>query len=304
MLDGHRMMSTRTPLESAHARGIAARTPRTPRATRIVRCWIGLVFCALTMACGASSSKAKSVGNEASPKPNEAFLHAERATSADAEGKEPQDGEPTQDAGDNDAEVQGVDAFGIPSGVLRAQAWPETEKEGGWRALEQRQGSFITTENSGGRTFVFSSLTDSMPAKGIFIEFPADLKPEEVPTLISVSLSPTPIRVTRDAWPAIEPLLRSAGIAQIHVQPGSKVYLEFDGVERVSLLNLRFWTEAQRGRIGLGRVRLVYQRAQVDGTAYQRIALTPLQDAETLPQDAGVLGTDGSITLPHRKRSK
>lgn len=276
--------------ESTERESVAA-----SRTSRVAFCVLWLAVCALMMACGAARSKAEAVGDSAGPQASESSVHA----SSNAQKEDQAEGARSEHAEADEAEV---DAFGVPSGILRAQAWPETDDEGSWRALEQRQGSFVTTENSGDRTFVFSSLTDSMPAKGIFIEFPADLKPEEIPTLIAVSLSPTPIRITRDAWPAIEPLFRSVGVARIHAKPGQRIYLEFDEIERVSLLKLRLWTDAQRGRIGVGRVRLVYQRAQVNATAYQRIALTPLQDAETLPQDTGVLGTDESITLPHRKR--
>lgn len=301
MLEGHSNMSFRARTQSALVEG---RSPRkqvtTRRRTRAAFCWLWLVFSMLALACGASPSKAGAAGENATPNisedvPDSQLVDVQEDASDDADALRNKPAE----AGD------GIDdAFGVPSGILRAQAWPESDGNGSWRALEQGQGVFLTSESSGARTVVFSSLTDSMPAKGVLIEFPAELKPEEIPTLISVSLSPTPIRITRDAWPAIESLFRSAGIARVHALPGNRVYLAFERIERVSLLKLRLWVDAQRGRVGLGQVRLVHQRAQVNATAYQRIELTPLQDAETLPEDTGVLGTEGSITLPHRKRSQ
>lgn len=193
---------------------------------------------------------------------------------------------------------------GVPSGLLRAQAWPKEGENSRWQALEDGRGVYRDAGAMGARTFVLSSSTDSLPSSGVAIHFPNTLAKEDLPIMVTVAVSPTPIRVTRDGWPSIASLLRHVGFSELSVRPGETIYLEFEKIERVSLLQLQFWARSSRAPIGLGQIRLVHQRAKSARSAMRAVPLSPIEDASVLPEDANILGADGRITLPHSPRSR
>lgn len=241
------------------------------------------------LGCGASPSKAEALREQDAPS---------------VTGRETQGADARSDAQDGAAGTVAADAVGIPSGLMRAQAWPKAAEGARWRALEDGQGVFIDEGIAGAHTFVFSSLSDSLPAAGILVHFPSTLSASQLPDMIAVSVSPTPIRVTREGWPSIAALLRHVGFAEFEAKPGDTLFFAFEDVERVSLLQLQLWAASSRASIGLGQVRLVHQRAVAQHAHVRRVVLEPLNDAQTLPEDANILGTDGRITLPHNQRPR
>lgn len=247
------------------------------------------IYCAVggiggLSACGAASSEADAVQDSADLTHHAGYNDAKEAGQSSDQGavREP---------------------VGVPSGLLRAEAWPKGAGDARWRALEDGKGTFVDEGIIGAHTFVFSSLSDSLPAAGISVHFPSTLQEEQVPTMLAVSLSPTPIRVTREGWPSIAGLLRHAGFAEFDATPGDTIFFAFEKIERVSLIQLQMWASTSRASIGVGHVRLVHQRAVEHLQATRRVDLVPVQDAHTLPEDANILGTDGRITLPHHQRA-
>lgn len=189
--------------------------------------------------------------------------------------------------------------MGTPSGTLRAEAWPTPRKDARWRALEDGKGVFVDQDQKGVRTFVFSSVTDSMPATGLRIDLPSTLDQDAVPQTIVVSASPTPMHVSRDAYPSIATLLQVLGVVELDAAPGDSVYIAFDDVERISLIQLQVWGGDDAEHVGMGRVRIVHPDDDAQRRATRNYALQPL-DEDTLPEDANVLGTSDRITLPHK----
>lgn len=195
--------------------------------------------------------------------------------------------------------------IGTPSGTLRAQAWPNPADDARWRALEDGKGVFWDDQMLGARTFVFSSVEDSMPAIGLRIEFSKEIQKREMPIMLVLSSSPTPLHVTRDAYPSISSLLQPLGVVELDANPGDSVYIAFDDVERISLIQLQVWGEVsgEAERLGMGRVRLVHPDDPRHRHAARSYELAPV-DAKVLPEDANVLGSSERITLPHQTRSR
>lgn len=247
----------------------------------------GLLMLGSVLGCGSPPSKAEALRDQNDLKPE---THGEES--------------PIPDDAASSPDAPSTSAHRAPSGLLRAQAWPKEGENSRWQALEDGRGVYVDTGAMGARTFVLSSVTDSLPTAGVRIHFPETLAEENLPTMVTVAVSPTPIRVTRDGWPSIAGLLRHVGFAELSVQPGETIYLEFEKIERVSLLQLQFWTRSSRAPMGMGQVRLVHQRATDALHAVRTIPLSPVEDANTLPEDANILGTDGRITLPHSPRSR
>lgn len=189
--------------------------------------------------------------------------------------------------------------FDVPDGRLHAEAWPESEGDRAWRALEIGEGIFVSSEAHGAPwRFVFSSRESSLPVRGLWIEFPPGMDPALRPTAVQLRMSPTPIEITREAWPVVSPLLRSYGVAELPRGGGDGVFIEFDAIERVSLLEIRVLSSVGGRQVGLGRVRLVHQRAREDHADLRSVRLQPLESSSDAPEDTGILGIEGASPLP------
>lgn len=141
--------------------------------------------------------------------------------------------------------------FDVPDGRLHAEAWPESEGDRAWRALEIGEGIFVSSEAHGAPwRFVFSSRESSLPVRGLWIEFPPGMDPALRPTAVQLRMSPTPIEITREAWPVVSPLLRSYGVAELPRGGGDGVFIEFDAIERVSLLEIRVLSSVGGRQVG------------------------------------------------------
>lgn len=186
----------------------------------------------------------------------------------------------------------------IPDGRLKAEAWPETSMDRPWARLDDGEGAFISADGSGPWTFLFSSRESSLPARGLRIDLPAELTEEQLPRFIEVWASPTPIQVTREAWPVIAPLMRFVGQVELHPEANGTLFIEFPSVERVSLLEVRVLSATSGRQIGLGRVSLVHQRATVSGAQVRRSKLRPASDVPVAPESSGILGIEGASPLP------
>lgn len=184
---------------------------------------------------------------------------------------------------------------------LRAEAWPAAQSPDAWHALENGEGNFRCEGGSTAQTFVFASRESSALAQGIALDFGADLPAASLPRRVSVRISPTPIDVSRAAWPAVAATLRTVGVARIDAEPGQQVFLQFSQPERVSLLELDVRVSTEGAQCGMGRVALV--PATLDAPLGDLVTF-PLGDGnapnapEAAPQRTGILGIDGASPVP------
>lgn len=185
-------------------------------------------------------------------------------------------------------------------GWLRAEAWPTTDMESPWLALEEGEGAFRATSTTTPARFVFTSRRESMPAKGVVIDIPADAVLGQRPAWVDVRVSATPIKITRSAWPSIQPLLHSVGVGEIPVTSQQSLYLQFPDIERVSILEVRIWLHDENQHVHVGKFKLVHQRTPVPSASVLTIPLAFSNESMLPSEKSGIFGVDDELSLPHR----
>lgn len=184
-------------------------------------------------------------------------------------------------------------------GRVRAEAWPESKEEEGWRFLERGGGYFESEEGQGPSwTFVFSSRESALPSRGILIEIPSDTPENALPMEIRLRYTPTAMRVSREAWSAIRPLLLELGSAELQWAPGGKYWIDFGQVERISLIELEVLSSKGGRQVAMGRVSLAHQGATHIGTHYQRVRLSNPVSVPEKVDDCGALCVDTAPPIP------
>lgn len=191
-----------------------------------------------------------------------------------------------------------AEALAMERGRLRAQAWPPSADDEAWTALERGVGVYLSDEDAGRPwVFVFASAESSVPARGLILDLPPNTPHDALPTHIRVRTSPTPVEVTREAWPVITRQLDELGYAAISPEANTRVYVEFEHIERVSLLEVEVISSVGGRQVALGRLSLVHQHARLADPRVRRVKLRAQRDDEAPPAASGILGVDDAAPL-------
>lgn len=191
-----------------------------------------------------------------------------------------------------------ADALAAERGRLRAQAWPPGADDAAWQVLERGEGVYLSEEDAGRPwVFVFSAAESSVPVRGLIVDLPAEAPADALPTHIRVRTSPTPVEVTREAWPVITRQLAELGYATIPAERNTRIYVEFEYIERVSLLEVEVISSVGGRQVAFGRLSLVHQHARLADPRVRRVKLRAQRDDDASPDESGILGVEDATPL-------
>lgn len=185
---------------------------------------------------------------------------------------------------------------------VRAEAWPQAQGDDQWHVLEDGDGVFRCETPAPSQTFVFASRESSAWVQGIALRFDPSLPADSRPTRIGVRVSPTPIDVSRAAWPAVASTLHTVGVADLETTAGEEVILRFSNPQRVSLVELDVRVSTEGAQCGMGRVALVPATLDAPVGDLPTVPVRLMDAPEEGPHRSGILGIDGASPLPRSQK--
>lgn len=185
---------------------------------------------------------------------------------------------------------------------VRAEAWPRAQGDDQWHALEDGDGVFLCETPAPSQTFVLASRESSAWVQGIAVQFDPSLPMESRPSRIGVRVSPTPIDVSRAAWPAVASTLHTLGVADLETTASHEVFLRFSSPQRVSLVELDVRVSTDGAQCGMGRVALVPATLDAPMGDLLVVPVRLMDTSEEAPHRSGILGIDGASPLPRSQK--